>query len=62
MGPALAGVGDRLTPVWMYRWLKNPNALLPGTPMPNFSLSDNEARDLTAFLATLKENKKGGLK
>ena len=62
VGPALAGVGDRLTPVWMYRWLKNPNALLPGTPMPNFSLSDNEARDLTAFLATLKEHKKGGLK
>src|SRR5450755_1931289 len=62
VGPALAGVGDRLTSVWMYRWLKNPNALLPGTPMPNFSLSDNEARDLTAFLATLKEHKKGGLK
>src|ERR1022692_918133 len=62
VGPALAGVGDRLTPVWMYRWLKNPDALVPGTPMPNFSLSDDEARDLTAFLTTLKEHKKGGLK
>src|ERR1022692_1977041 len=62
VGPALAGVGDRLTPVWMYRWLKNPNALLPGTPMPNFSLSDDEAQDLTAFLTTLKEHKKRGLK
>ena len=60
VGPALAGVGDRLTPVWTYRWLKNPGELLPGTPMPNFNLSDNEARDLTAFLATLKEHKKGG--
>jgi len=60
VGPALAGVGDRLTPVWMYRWLKNPNALLPGTPMPNFNLGDDEARDLTAFLTTLMEHKKGG--
>ena len=62
VGPALAGVGDRLTPAWTYRWLKNPSALLPGTTMPNFSLADNEARDLTAFLATLKEHKKGGAK
>jgi mono/diheme cytochrome c family protein len=60
VGPALAGVGDRLAPVWMYRWLKNPNALLPGTPMPNFNLGDDEARDLTAFLTTLMEHKKGG--
>ena len=62
VGPALAGVGDRLTPGWMYRWLKNPSALLPSTPMPNFNLADKEARDLTAFLATLKEHKKGGVK
>jgi mono/diheme cytochrome c family protein len=62
VGPALVGAGDRLSPVWMYRWLKNPSALLPGTAMPNFSLSDAEARDLTAFLVTLKEHKKGGAK
>ena len=62
VGPALAGAGDRMTPVWMYRWLKNPDALLRGTSMPNFSLSDDEARDLTAFLITLKEHKKGGAK
>jgi mono/diheme cytochrome c family protein len=46
VGPALAGVGDRLTPVWIYKWLKNPNALVPGTPMPNPNLTDDEARDL----------------
>jgi len=32
------------------------------TPMPNFNLSDDEARDLTAFLTTLKEHKKRGRK
>lgn len=62
VGPALAGVGDRLSPVWMYRWMKDPAGLLPGTPMPNFSLTDGDARDLTAFLTTLREHKKGGAK
>lgn len=62
VGPALAGVGNRLTPVWMYKWLKDPNALRPGTLMPNFNLKDNEALDLTAFLMTLKAQQKGGAK
>ena len=62
VGPPLADVGDRLTPVWIYKWLKNPNALTPGTMMPNPNLPDNEARDLTAFLVTLKAHQKGGAK
>jgi mono/diheme cytochrome c family protein len=60
VGPPLADVGDRLTPVWLYKWLKEPNALVPGTPMPNPRLKDGEARDLTAYLVTLKTKKKGG--
>jgi len=60
IGPALAGVGSRLTAVWMYKWLKDPNILRPGTQMPNMNLKDSEAQDLTAFLMTLKQ--KGGAK
>jgi mono/diheme cytochrome c family protein len=59
-GPALADVGDRLTPVWIYKWLKDPDALVPGTPMPATRMSDKEARDLTAFLVTLKSKQRGG--
>ncbi len=62
VGPALAGVGNRLTPVWMYKWLKDPNALRPGTLMPNLNLKDDEARDLAAFLMTLKAKQNGGAK
>jgi mono/diheme cytochrome c family protein len=62
IGPPLADVGDRLTPVWIYKWLKNPDALTPGTMMPNPNLPDGEARDLTAFLVTLKAHQKGGAK
>ena len=54
VGPPLAAVGNRRPAVWLYRWLKNPQFLVPLTTMPNPSLSDDEARDLTAFLMTLK--------
>jgi mono/diheme cytochrome c family protein len=60
VGPALANVGRRLTPAWTYSWLKDPNSLRPGTLMPNFNMKDDEARDLTAFLMTLKAAQGGG--
>ena len=60
VGPALASVGTRLTPAWTYKWLRDPNALRPGTLMPNLNLKDDEARDLTAFLMTLKAKQAGG--
>jgi mono/diheme cytochrome c family protein len=60
VGPALAGVGNRLTPAWTYKWLKDPNGLRPGTLMPNFNLKDDEARNLTAFLMSLKARQGGG--
>ena len=59
VGPALADVGSRLTPVWIYRWLQDPDALVPGTTMPSARMTNDEARDLTAFLVTLKNRKKG---
>ena len=31
IGPTLTQVGSRLTPAWIYAWLKNPQALRPGT-------------------------------
>ena len=31
IGPTLTGVGSRLTAAWVYHWLKNPQALRPGT-------------------------------
>ena len=62
VGPALADVGSRLTPVWIYRWLQDPDALVPGTSMPSPRMTNDEARDLTAFLVTLKNRKKEGAK
>jgi cytochrome c1 len=54
IGPTLTQVGSRFTPAWVYAWLKNPQALRPGTTEPNQNLSDEDARALTAFLISLK--------
>ncbi|PYX37398.1 MAG: hypothetical protein DMG81_14250 [Acidobacteria bacterium] len=54
IGPTLTAVGSRLTGAWVYHWLKNPQALRPGTTEPNRNVSDEEANSLTAFLMTQK--------
>ena len=54
IGPTLTQVGSRLTPGWVYTWLKNPQALRPGTTEPNQNLSDEDAHAVTAFLMSLK--------
>jgi cytochrome c1 len=40
--------------VWVYRWLKNPQALRQGTVEPNRNMSDEDAKSLTAFLMMQK--------
>jgi mono/diheme cytochrome c family protein len=47
-------VGDKLRPGWIYKWLRNPQSLVPDTLEPNLGLTDQEALDLTAFVLTLK--------
>ena len=54
IGPTLTQVGSRLSAAWIYGWLKNPQALRPGTIEPNRNMSDEDARSLTAFLMSQK--------
>ena len=54
IGPTLTQVGLRLNPAWIYHWLKDPQAMRPGTIEPNRNVNDEDARALTAFLMTLK--------
>ncbi|TFW09765.1 c-type cytochrome [Oxalobacteraceae bacterium OM1] len=42
------------TPANMERWLRDPPAVDPRTAMPNLQLSEREARDVAAYLATLR--------
>jgi mono/diheme cytochrome c family protein len=61
IGPPLYQVGLRLTPAWIFHYLKDPQAMRPGTMEPNQKMSDDDARALTAFLMTQKAaDKQGG--
>ena len=54
--PDLSHVAVKIKdPQWLFRWLKNPRALRPQTPMPSLRLSDEEASAITAFLMTRGE-------
>jgi cytochrome c1 len=39
----------------MEAWLHNPKVLVPGTIEPRHSFSDDEVREITAYLLTLKQ-------
>ncbi len=62
VGPPLSGVGERSmiagelpnTPENMIRWIENPQAIEPNTKMPNLGVSDAGARDLVAYLYSLR--------
>lgn len=48
--PDLSGLAEKTHPEWLRAWLADPQALRPGTWMPDFHLADDEIEDLTAYL------------
>ena len=48
--PSLSHIADKTTREWIYAWLKDPQAYASTATMPNFKLSDDDARDVSAFL------------
>lgn len=62
VGPPLTRMGARIfvagllrnTPDNMARWLMNPQQVVPGNAMPDMGLSEKQARDVAAYLATLR--------
>jgi cytochrome c1 len=48
--PALSHIADKTTREWIYAWLKDPLAYSTTATMPNFKLTDDDARDISAFL------------
>lgn len=48
----LDGIGHKVQPGWLRRWLDNPASQIPNTRMPDFELQDDEVEFLTAFLSS----------
>jgi len=53
--PALNRIAAKTTREWIFAWLKNPQAYAASATMPNFQLSDADARDISAFLVAQSE-------
>ncbi|MBV7486858.1 cytochrome c family protein [Bordetella sp. BOR01] len=62
VGPSLQHLASRAylggvmanTPGNLVRWLRDPPAIAPHTAMPNMGLSEADARDIAAYLLTLR--------
>ncbi len=50
MGPELTRIGDKVRRPWLFSYLKDPHRVQPDTPMLRYRLTDDQLRDLTAFL------------
>ncbi len=53
--PDLAGIGVKVRPEWLFDWLKSPRSYDPNTAMPQLPLSDDDIRQLVAFLMSHRE-------
>ncbi|MBI4603684.1 MAG: ThuA domain-containing protein [Planctomycetes bacterium] len=54
--PSLEGIGSRLEEGWMARWIADPRSLRPDASVPCLAGPDERsARDIAAYLATLRE-------
>ena len=62
LGPPLTRFGERIyiagmlrnTPTNLTRWLRDPQGVLPGNAMPDMGVSESQARDMAAYLYTLR--------
>jgi cytochrome c2 len=62
VGPPLTSFARRVfiagqvpnTPDYLVRWIVMPQSIEPGTAMPNLGVSDGDARDIAAYLYTLR--------
>ncbi len=57
IAPELSRVGSKVSPDWMYDWVRNPRHYNPTTKMPSLRLTDTEAKDIVAFLVTMKDER-----
>jgi cytochrome c1 len=62
VGPPLKGVGERVylagflrnSPANLHAWISRPQELKPGDAMPDAGLTDQQARDISAYLYTAR--------
>ncbi len=58
IAPELSRAGSKIDPDWAFSWIKNPRQYRADARMPNLRLTDQEAKDVVAYLMTLKDDTK----
>ncbi len=54
-GPDLSAIGSKIKDRnWLYTWIRHPQWYFPQTKMPSLRLTDAEASDVAAYLASLR--------
>jgi mono/diheme cytochrome c family protein len=48
----LGKIGSKVSPQWLYNFLKNPQALQPNIPMPRYGFNAGELEAVTAYMMT----------
>lgn len=62
VGPPLVKFGERTfvagmlrnEPGNLVRWIRSPQSVVPGNAMPDMGITEQQARDIAAFLYTLR--------
>jgi mono/diheme cytochrome c family protein len=60
IAPELTRVGSKVPLDWIYDWIRNPRHYNPTTRMPSLRLSDQEAKDIAAYLSLQKDDREAG--
>jgi cytochrome c2 len=63
VGPSLAGIASRTylagklpnQPANMIKWVREPQEVSPGTAMPELGVTEQDGKDIAAYLYTLKQ-------
>jgi cytochrome c len=63
VGPPLSNIAERVylagqlpnTADNLQRWIRDPQSIENGTAMPNLNVSEPDARDMAAYLYTMRE-------
>ncbi|ABW66010.1 c-type cytochrome [Desulfosudis oleivorans] len=57
--PMLSDAGQKLTALWMAKWIEDPRSINPDTWMPKLDITPEDVKNLAVYLTTVKDGEVG---